>query len=125
MCRAACSAVAACAEATGRRFEPVALSVFPELFRILVGSIAVMTEAADACVTRVVAAVPAPRVAARLVDTMLRDRNSKLRQHVARYLLLVLREWPPGAYEAQAAQFREAVKKAVGDTSPGARRWLA
>jgi hypothetical protein len=120
VCRAACSAVAACAEAIGRKIEPLALYVLPELFRTVVGSIMVMTESADACLTRIVAAVHSPRLLARLAEVVQHDKNAKLRQFCSKYLLLALREWPEAAYESQLNAFKDAIRKAVGDATPGA-----
>ena len=89
VCRAACGAVGACAEAIGRRFEPLALTFLPELFRCIVGSIQVMTDSADSSVSKLMVAVPGPKLLGRVLEALCRDKNSKLRQQCAKYLVHV------------------------------------
>jgi hypothetical protein len=78
-----------------------------------------MTESADTCLTRIVASVHSPRLLTRLAEVVQTDKNPKLRQFCAKYLVLVLREWPEAAYESQLPAFRDAIRKAVGDATPG------
>ena len=120
VCRAACGAISACAEAIGKRFEPVALYVLSELYRTVVGSIQVMSDAADACLSQLVGAVHSPALLAKITDTLTKDKSNKLRACCARYLLKVLREWPQAAYRGQQAAVRDAIKRAIGDATPGA-----
>jgi CLASP N terminal len=92
VCRTACAAVGAMGDTVGRKFEPVALNLLSELFRVLVGSILIMTESADACMGRLMSDVQAPRLLARVVDAVCRDKNNRLRQYCAKYLLQVRRQ---------------------------------
>jgi hypothetical protein len=120
VCRAACSAVSACADAVGKKFEPIALYVLPELCRTVVGSILVMTEAADACMSSLVGSVHSLPLLHKITDIVSKDKNNKLRMHCTKYLLKVLYEWPQPLYRSLLPQVKEAISKAVGDASAGA-----
>lgn len=112
--------VSACAAAVGQRFEPVAVAMLPELYKVLVSAIVVMAEAGDACMHRIVHHVHSVRLARTIIDTLNTDRSSKLRQCCASYLHQMLLEWPPTAYERIMDVVSRGVKSAITDAAPGA-----
>lgn len=69
----------------------------------------VVTEAADACACAMLAACPSQRLLPKLLSTLAADKNGRLRQAAADYLLVALECWDPADWERQL----EAVEKTV------------
>jgi hypothetical protein len=118
--RAACAAVAACAEEAGQRFEPLATALLPDLFKLLVISIVVMADAAHACMMTIVSCCHSSRLLKSIVDGLVTDKSARLRQRCAEYLHQVLQEWPHTVLSRDVQLVRSGVTKALEDASPGA-----
>jgi hypothetical protein len=117
--RVACSALAACATAGGQRFEPLAFSLMPELFKLLVIAIVVMADAAHSCVSTIFYHCQSSRLLRQAIDGLLHDKSARLRQRCAEYLHKVLQEWPVSVYCQHMEHVRKGVTKAISDASPG------
>ncbi|KAL4420688.1 hypothetical protein ABPG75_010344 [Micractinium tetrahymenae] len=113
--RQACHAVTLLAQACGPAFEPLAMHLLPVLFRTLAMGIQVVTEAADACACAMLAACPSQRLLPRLLGTLASDKNGRLRQAAAEYLLVALERWDPAEWERQLEAVEKAVLAATGD----------
>ena len=121
VCRTACSALAACAHACGQKFEHLAYSLMPELFKQLIVAIVVVADAADACMHAIVSSCHSGRLLKLFTDALLNDKNPKLRQRCAEYMHQALQEWPQSAFAREQQQLmRMGVSKAIEDASAGA-----
>lgn len=119
MGRAACAALQACCETSGQRFEPLAIGLLPELFKLLVISIVVVAEGAHTCMTTIVQLCHSSRMLKGVVEALLRDKSPKLRQRCAEYLHLMLQHWPHTVLSRDVTLISSGVTKAVQDASPG------
>lgn len=121
VCRAACNALTACALPCGQKFEHLAYSLIPELFKQLVVSIVVVADAADACMHSIVRSCHSGRILKLFTDVLLNDKSPKLRQRCAEYMHQALQEWPASAFAREQQQLmRMGVTKAIEDASAGA-----
>ena len=90
----------------------------------------IVTDAADACAHAMLAHCPSHRLLPKLCATVCGDKNGRLRQSAADYLLRALSGWEPADYERQqeaveravlaAAQDAQAETRAVGRSMYGA-----
>jgi len=113
--RQACHVVTVLAETLGPRFEPMAAALMPALFKAQAMCITVVGEAADASARALIRHCPSGRVLQQLGATVLQDKNVKLRQAAAEYLLQALGSWDAGVYARQAAAVELAITAAAQD----------
>jgi hypothetical protein len=81
----------------------------------------VVSEAADACAYAMLAYCPSQRLLPKLCTTICSDRNGRLRQTAADYLLRVLESWEPADYERQIDGIQQAVLAAAQDAQADTR----
>jgi hypothetical protein len=117
--RAACAALQACCETSGQRFEPLAISLLPDLLKLLVISIVVVAESAHACMASIVQHCHSSRMLKGIVDPLVHDKSPRLRQRCAEYLHQMLLNWPHTVLSRDVSLIRGGVTKAVEDASPG------
>ncbi|DBB01644.1 hypothetical protein WJX77_005003 [Trebouxia sp. C0004] len=89
----ACRILGLLSAALGARFDMYALYFLPIIFKITVITVQVMAEAADLCCHTLVHHCPSPRLLKPIADAVCTDRNAKLRQCCAKYMLQVLEDW--------------------------------
>ncbi|KAL4451390.1 hypothetical protein ABPG77_009462 [Micractinium sp. CCAP 211/92] len=119
--RQACHAVSALAQACGTTFEPLAVHLLPTLFKTLAMGIQVVSEAADACACTMLAACPSQRLLPKLLSTLVTDKNGRLRQAAAEWLLVALEGWDPAEWERQADSVERSVLAAAADAQAETR----
>ncbi|KAK9849651.1 hypothetical protein WJX84_004288 [Apatococcus fuscideae] len=85
--RQTCHLIGELATAMHASFEPMALTLFPELLKTLIITVQVMADAADACCSTIIQHCVSARLMSRICDVVKADKNAKLRQHCAGYLL--------------------------------------
>lgn len=119
--RQACHAVAVLAAACGHDFEPLAVHLLPVVFKTLAMGIQVVSELAEVCAYAMLAACPSPRLLPKLCTLVAGDRNGRLRQSAAEFLLRALEWWEPADYERQLEAVERAVLAAVQDAQSETR----
>jgi hypothetical protein len=97
--RVACHVISVLTSVCGAAFEPMAIDVMAVLFRAMAMGIQVVTELADGAARDIMRHCPAPRLLPGLCTMVVSDKNGKLRNAAAEYLLLALEEWDPHCYE--------------------------
>ncbi|KAK9835750.1 hypothetical protein WJX74_007289 [Apatococcus lobatus] len=97
--RQTCHLIGELATAMHASFEPMALTLFPELLKTLIITVQVMADAADACCSTIIQHCVSARLMSRICDVVKADKNAKLRQHCAGYLLKMMRGWPSSSWE--------------------------
>lgn len=81
----------------------------------------VVSEAADACAQAMLAHCPSQRLLLKLLNVVGSDRNGRLRQSAADYLLYALEAWEPAEYERQLDAVERAVLAAASDAQAETR----
>lgn len=81
----------------------------------------IVSEAADACAHAMLVACPPQRLLPRLCTMVAGDRNGRLRQAAAEYLLVALERWGPADCERQADAIERAVLAAAADAQAETR----
>ncbi|KAL0035610.1 hypothetical protein WJX79_002530 [Trebouxia sp. C0005] len=89
----ACRILGLLSAALGAGFDMYALYFLPIIFKITVITVQVMAEAADLCCHTLVHHCPSPRLLKPIADAVCTDKNAKLRQCCAKYMLQVLEDW--------------------------------
>ncbi|XP_024364725.1 CLIP-associated protein isoform X2 [Physcomitrium patens] len=74
-------------------FEVFAESFLPMLFKLVVITVLVIAESADACIKSMLQHCKVARVLPKMVELAKHDRNAVLRARCCEYLLLVLERW--------------------------------
>ncbi|BDA47128.1 probable CLIP-associating protein 2 [Coccomyxa sp. Obi] len=127
--RQACHLISVLAEHMGARLETVAMAFLAALFKVLVITVQIMADSADACARVLLRHCQSPRLLPRLCSTLCKDRSAKLRQFAAEYLIQVLEEWDSAALDRSLAAIEEAVlaaaQDAVADTRSAGRAAFA
>lgn len=119
--RQACHALTLLALACGPRAEGLAGALVPSLFKAMAMGIQVVTDAADACV-RVILRHCQPRgLVPKLAETATHERQGRLRQCAAEYLVLILGEWDAQAYARHLPALEAAVLSMVQDAQAETR----
>lgn len=62
-----------------------------------------------------------PRLLPKLCSVLVGDKSAKLRQSAAKYLLQVVQEWQPAAYERQQVELERAILAAARDAQAETR----
>lgn len=75
----------------------------------------VVSEAADACACAMLAACPSQRLLPKLLTTLAADKNGRLRQAAAEWLLVALERWEPAEWERQLEAVERSVLAAASD----------
>lgn len=83
--------------------------------------IQVVSEAADACACTMLAACPSQRLLPKLLSTLVTDKNGRLRQAAAEWLLVALEGWDPAEWERQADSVERSVLAAAADAQAETR----
>jgi len=115
--RQACHVISVLVQACGIKIEPLVVSLQPALLRAPAMSITIVTEAAAACVRTIIRCCPTSRLLPPLCSMVRTDKNAKLRQSAAEYVLQVLQEWAPGEYDRYAEMVESAILAASQDAA--------
>lgn len=81
----------------------------------------VVSEAADACAHAMLAACPTHRLLPKLCSVVCTDRNGRLRQSAAEFLLRALEGWDPAECERQLDAVERAVLASAADAQAETR----
>ncbi|PSC71695.1 CLIP-associated -like isoform A [Micractinium conductrix] len=119
--RQACHAVGMLAAACGHAFEPLAMHLLPLLFKTLAMGINVVSDCAESCAHEILAHCHSARLLPRLLAVVSGDRNGRLRQSAAEWLLAALQWWEPSEMERQLEPIERAVLAAAGDAQAETR----
>ena len=85
--RQVCHLLAALSAALGPRFDATAAAMLPLTFKVVIISVQVMADAADACARALARGHKHPKVLAAVCDALTGDKNAKLRERCSFYLL--------------------------------------
>lgn len=113
--RQACHIISFIVQQCGFQVEPLAVSLQPALLKAPAMSINIVTEAAEACLSAIIRCCPSPRLLPPICSTLRNDKNVKLRQASAEYLLQALQEWAPLEYERHTEAVQAAILAANQD----------
>ncbi|KAG0621726.1 hypothetical protein M758_3G044000 [Ceratodon purpureus] len=89
----ACQLLKVLAKELKSDFEVFAESFLPMLFKLVVITVLVIAESADACIKSILQHCKVARVLPKMVELAKHDRNAVLRARCCEYLLLVLEQW--------------------------------
>ncbi|KAI8476813.1 MAG: clasp N terminal-domain-containing protein [Monoraphidium minutum] len=107
--------------AMGPRFDAFAAAMLPLLFKVLVITVQVVAEAADACARELVRNHHTPKVQLSVCDAIVGDKSAKLRQSCSVYLLEIVQGWDPHEYAQHEDRLEAAISKAMQDNLSATR----
>eukprot|EP00775_Hariotina_reticulata_P009313 gene9313-9478_t len=117
------------AAALGQRFESYAAVFMTALFKTLVITVQVVSEAADTAAKGILHHCHAARLVPCVCDAVTKDKNAKLRQHCSTFLVQILEDWEPQEYHRYLdnveAAITAAVQDAISDTRNAGRAAFA
>ncbi|GBF89721.1 hypothetical protein Rsub_02891 [Raphidocelis subcapitata] len=119
--RQACHLLGVLSRAMGPRFDAFAGAMVPHLFKVLVITVQVVADAADACARELVCNHHTAKVVAVVADALAGDKNPKLRQYCATYLSEILEDWSPHEYAHHVDKVEAALTRALGDNLTSTR----
>ncbi|WIA20824.1 hypothetical protein OEZ85_005178 [Tetradesmus obliquus] len=117
------------AAALGFSFESYAVACMGALYKAMVITVQVVSEAAEAAAKGILRHCHAPRLVPCVCDIMTGDKNAKLRGHCSKLLLQIVEEWEPLEYQRHIdcleAALTAAVQDAMGETRTAGRAAFA
>lgn len=119
--RQACHVVSLLVESCGTGIESLVIGLQSPLLKAPGMSIQIVTEAAEACFRAILRYCPSARLLPQLFATVRLDKNVKLRQFAAEYILQALQEWEPVVFERSIEALEEAILAAASDATAETR----
>ncbi|KAK9843845.1 hypothetical protein WJX81_008697 [Elliptochloris bilobata] len=123
--RQACHVVAELAALLTTRFESYALAFLGALFKVVVITVQIMAESADACARALLWHCRSPRLLPPLCAAAAGDRSARLRQCTTEYLLLAVEGWDAAVMERSIDALEAAARASAGDAVAEVREALA
>eukprot|EP00210_Caulerpa_lentillifera_P006256 g5975.t1 len=97
--RQACHVISVLVSYLGIKFDHMAIFFIPVLIKVLTITVQVMAEAADECIQWILHYCRSGKLLPKIVDCIVSEKCSKIRQHCIKYLLQVFDNWSPKQYE--------------------------